>query len=169
MGARISPLQPATASQGESCQAPSRVMNSPTKLLSPGRPSAAMVTTRKRPASTGIAGATPVRTARSREPGMEGPQWDLDGERDREQEEEPELDRGGGRLRRQGRQVEGVRAREHVLADHPDQHQQRSDQRVEDELERGVAGPVTLAPQPEQEVGGDQHGLPEDVEEEQVE
>ena len=68
MGARIRPMQPATASHGDSCQAPSSVMNSPTKLLSPGRPSAAIVTTRKTPARTGIAGASPVSTERSRDP-----------------------------------------------------------------------------------------------------
>ena len=49
-----------------------------------------------------------------------------------------------------------------------DDHQQRADHRVDDELDRRVEPPLA-APDADDEVHRDQHHLPEDVEEEQVE
>ena len=49
-----------------------------------------------------------------------------------------------------------------------DEHQQRADERVEDELDRRV-DPVRAAPDPDDQVHRDEDDLPEDVEEEQVE
>jgi hypothetical protein len=48
------------------------------------------------------------------------------------------------------------------------QHQERPDERVQDELDRGV-DPVRAAPDPDDQVHRDEHDLPEDVEEERVE
>ena len=48
------------------------------------------------------------------------------------------------------------------------QHQQRPDQGVQDELDRGV-DPVRAAPDPDDQVHRDEDDLPEDVEQEQVE
>ena len=55
-----------------------------------------------------------------------------------------------------------------VLADDADEHQEGSDESVEHELQRRPARAGTLAVQPQQEIGGDQHRLPEHVEEDQV-
>ena len=61
-------MAPNTASTGARSQAPSSVMNSPTKLLRPGSPSAARVTTPNTPAMTGMRSARPATAARSRVP-----------------------------------------------------------------------------------------------------
>ena len=55
-----------------------------------------------------------------------------------------------------------------VLADHADEHQQRADKREQDELERCAPRPLSLAEKPEQEVGRDEHGLPEHIEKDEV-
>ena len=55
-----------------------------------------------------------------------------------------------------------------VGGDDADQHQQRAEQRVEKELDRRV-DPVLAAPHPDQQRHRDQHDLPEDVEDEEIE
>ena len=49
-----------------------------------------------------------------------------------------------------------------------DQHEERTDHRVEDELDRGV-NPSLASPDPDQEIHRDQHDFPENVKEHQVE
>jgi hypothetical protein len=51
--------------------------------------------------------------------------------------------------------------------DDADQHEQAAGQGVDEELDRRVHPPLA-AEGADQEVGRDQHGLPEDVEQEQV-
>ena len=102
------------------------------------------------------------------QPTMEGENRDLDDEGGGEEEEEAELDLGACLVLGEVGEVEGGGAGEDVLADDPDQHQQRADQREKDELQRRRERLSSLAPHPEQEVGWDQHRLPEDVEEDQV-
>ena len=49
-----------------------------------------------------------------------------------------------------------------------DQHGEAPDDRVDQELEGGV-NPRALAPDPDQEVEGNEHRLPEDIEEDEIE
>ena len=69
-------------------------------------------------------------------------------------------------------QVEGVHAGGgavlEVEGEDGDQHEEGAHQRVEDELDGGVDA-VGPAPDPDDEIHRDQHRLPEDVEEEEVE
>src|SRR5437899_1499088 len=178
------------ASQGWNCQAPSSVMNSPTKLFSIGSPRAASVTTMKTPARTGIRGArsliaersyVPVRAAiqpisrnsaammipwlticstapcwpcwlKAKMPSTMKPMW---------------LTLEYAISSFMSRCASAIRAPQTMPAT-ADQGQQRAGQRVEDELQRGAPGLAALPPLPEQEVGGDQLRLPEDVEQQQV-
>ncbi len=55
-----------------------------------------------------------------------------------------------------------------INGDDRDQHEHAADEGVQKELDRGVK-PVGAAPDADQEIHRDQHGLPEDVEEEKVE
>ena len=104
---------------------------------------------------------------------MEREHGHLDGEREREGEEEEILGAAAGQdeLREHG-QVEGVGAGggavPEVERQDGHQHEQRARQGVEDELDRRVDA-VAAAPDPDDEVHRDQHGLPEDVEEEEIE
>src|SRR4029077_1144273 len=98
-----------------------------------------------------------------REPAVEWEQGRLDRESEREDEEKRELDRRRWGERGQRREVEGLLAGGDVLADHADQHQEGTRQRVEDELQRRAARPVPLAEKPQQEVGGYEHRLPEHI------
>src|SRR2546422_6017212 len=50
----------------------------------------------------------------------------------------------------------------------PQEHQNRTQQGVEEEFDGGVELPWT-SPDPDQEIHRDQHDLPEDVEEEEIE
>ena len=91
--------------------------------------------------------------------------------RRRKREEEPELRALRHTRRDQLRQVEGD-ARATVVRkrgddDDRDQHQQRADGGVEDELDRRIRAPWT-AVHAHQQVGGNEHHFPEDVEERQV-
>jgi len=109
---------------------------------------------------------------RVRQPGVQREDRHLDGEGEREGGEQPELlRRGEGRLV-QAQQVEGSHPRlalvQEVERQDRHQHEERTDDRVEDELDRGV-DPPRSAPDPDQQVHRDQHQLPEDVEEEDVE
>ena len=70
--------------------------------------------------------------------------------------------------RRELRDVERALSGCEILGDDADQHQQRAGERVQDELDRGVARAWPFSPPPEQEVGRDQHRLPEHVEQHQV-
>ena len=69
-------------------------------------------------------------------------------------------------------QIEAVGAGRRLVqprqADDGDQHQHAAGHRVEDELDRGVDA-LVVAPDADQEVHRDQHEVPEDVEEEEVE
>ncbi len=67
-GVSTIPIAPKMASAGARSHAPSSVMNSPTKLLRPGSPSAAKATTAKTPAITGMRRASPAIPIRSRVP-----------------------------------------------------------------------------------------------------
>jgi hypothetical protein len=103
---------------------------------------------------------------------VERHQRGLDGEGGEEAEEQPALRAVALGQVAQGLVVEAAAAvglgRHVPQGDDGHQHEQPAEQGVEEELDRGVD---TLLPAPgaDQEVGGDQHGLPEDVEQEQVE
>src|SRR4029079_5217321 len=99
-------------------------------------------------------------------------------EREEEREERPELEAAGepGRRRELAENLEVERAgpaprgrlERKARREDRHQHEQRPDERVEDELDRRV-DPVAAAPDPDDQVHGDEDDLPEDVEEEQVE
>ena len=106
------------------------------------------------------------------EPGVKREHRHLDRERQRERQEAPDL-----RVVRELElpdldQVErvvavGGLAVLHVKVEDRHQHQQRPHHGVEDELDRGVH-PAVAAPHPDDEVHRDEHHLPGDVEQEQV-
>ena len=111
------------------------------------------------------------RGGRVRQPGVERPQRCLDRERDEEAEEQPLL---RGRAQRQVRQLaEQERAlvaavgRVDVQGDDRDQHEQAAEQAVQQELDGRVL-PLADAEAADHEVHRHQHGLEEDVEEEDV-
>jgi hypothetical protein len=108
---------------------------------------------------------------RVRQPGVEGEERHLDRKRDSEGEEHPpfrlpseldavEIDQAEARGSPGGRVRPGER-------DDGDQHEDAAGHRVEDELHRRVDAAV-VSPHPDEEVHRDQHGVPEDVEQEQV-
>ena len=94
------------------------------------------------------------------QPAVERPERRLDGERDREAEEEPVV-----RARRHPRQVE--RSLLQAVDDDRGEHQQRARDRIDDERDRR-AHPRRSAPDADQDVERDQHRLEERVEQEQV-
>ena len=113
------------------------------------------------------------------QPGVEREHRDLDGEGEEERQEGEQLQAVGESAGRcvdlERLEVEGAGPGAAVpclvgerRGEDRDQHQQRSDQRVEDELDRRV-DPVRAAPDPDDQVHRDEHELPEDVEEEEVE
>jgi hypothetical protein len=75
---------------------------------------------------------------------------------------------GSDGLLREQEDVEGVAGRRPVERDEGDQHERAARHRVEEELHRGVDAPL-VPPDPDEEIHRDQHGFPEDVEEEEVE
>ena len=100
-----------------------------------------------------------------RQPRVHRPHRHLDGEGGEERDEDQHL-----RLHRQ-RQVVPVLQREAagllVEVDERDQHQQRAQQRVEEELDRGVDA-VRATPDADDQVHRDQHRLEEHVEQDRV-
>ena len=108
------------------------------------------------------------------QPGVEREHRHLDGEGEGEGQEQQVLGapraaaRSCARTGRSKVYVAGGGAVLEVEGQDGDQHEERAGHRVEDELDRRVdaAGP---APDPDDEVHRDQHRLPEDVEEEEVE
>ena len=106
------------------------------------------------------------------QPGVERKQRDLDAEGERKGEEAEELrsvrqDHLAQRLVVE-RPHAGERVVLHVEVKNRDDHEQRADHRVDDELDGRVETTLT-APDPDDEVHRDEHHFPEDVEEEQVE
>ena len=105
------------------------------------------------------------------QPGVQREDRHLDRERQRERREAEHLRRQRQRQMRDVGVVEAVAAAGGVplpvQVEDRHQHQQRSDQRVDDELDRRVQAALA-APDPDDEVHRDQHQLPEDVEDEQV-
>ena len=105
------------------------------------------------------------------QPGVQREDRHLDGEGQRERPEAQQLRRVRQRQVRQRDVVEAEAAGGgvvlHVEVEDRHQHQQRADQRVDHELDRRVEPPLA-APDPDDEVHRDQHQLPEDVEDEQV-
>ena len=95
------------------------------------------------------------------QPAVERPERRLDGEGGREAEEDPRARSAPAQLRHVERP--GIEAG----GDDRDQHQQRAGDRVGDELERRPQ-PSRPAPDADEDVERDQHGLPEDVEEDEV-
>ena len=101
------------------------------------------------------------------QPGVERPHRHLDREGEGAGQEEPGLER---RVQRRGDELRDVEAREPgARVEHQErhQHQHAARERVEEELDRGVDPPL-VAPDPDEEVHRDEHGLPEHVEEEEV-
>ncbi|EKD59320.1 MAG: hypothetical protein ACD_55C00074G0001 [uncultured bacterium] len=93
---------------------------------------------------------------------------DLDGEGQCEGQEHPHL---GGRVEVQfpeADDAEVAAARLEVKGDQCDQHEERTDRGVDEELDCSV-NPVLAAPDTDHEVHRDQHHFPVDVEEEEVE
>ena len=108
------------------------------------------------------------------QPGVEREHRHLDREGEEEAGEGEELERRVEAEAAQRLVVEraGPRARGDLVgvghAQDRDEHEQRADERVEDELDRGVDA-VGAAPDADDQVHRDEHELPEDVEEEHVE
>ena len=108
-----------------------------------------------------------------RQPCVEREHRHLDGERDKEGPEQPELHlrAGIGRHAQQVFEGEAVVAELLVVLEvngqHSQQHQHRAGQGVEEELDRRVQPPAA-APDADDEVHRHQHDLPEDVEQEHV-
>ena len=102
-----------------------------------------------------------------RQPGVQGEQRHLDGEGHGEGEEEPALDTEGQRRGRRSHhcRVEAAGLARQVEEGH--QPEQRTSEGVEEELGGSVAA-LIAAPDPDHEVHRDEHGFPEQVEEEQV-
>src|SRR6202521_5968547 len=65
------------------------------------------------------------------------------------------------------RQLAGLREVDARDREDGDQHREAADDGVDQEFERGV-DPTALAPDPDQEVQRNQHRLPEDIEEDEV-
>ena len=116
---------------------------------------------------------------RVRQPGVEREHRDLDGEGQEEREEGRDLQAVGEAarpgVRAQRLEVEGADPRAAVArlvgvgrGQDRHEHQQRPDERVQDELDRRV-DPVRAAPDPDDQVHRDEDDLPEDVEQERVE
>ena len=101
-------------------------------------------------------------------PGVQGPDRHLDRETEEEQQEEPPLQPRGQQVPDGGKTNHVERAGLEVERDDADQHEHRAEQRVEEELHRRVLTSGT-APLGDQEVHGDEHELPEHVEQYEVE
>ena len=100
------------------------------------------------------------------QPGVKRPHRHLDGEGQGTGGEEPGLEGGRHRPLGQERDVEGARGVVQHQEGH--QHQHAAREGVEEELQRRVDAAVA-APDPDEEVHRDEHGLPEHVEEDEVE
>jgi hypothetical protein len=101
-------------------------------------------------------------------PGVEGPHRDLDREGEGAGEEEPDLELGGDGTGGEGGDAEAAHPRPLVQHEERHEHEHAARERVQEELHGGVDAPL-VAPDPDEEVHRDEHGLPEDVEEEEVE
>jgi hypothetical protein len=114
------------------------------------------------------------------QPGVEGEHRNLDGEGEEKSEEQERSDgrsvgRVGVNFRRsfvEGRDAERINASQvlvmEVKKQNAEQHQHRASQCVEEELDRRVEF-ARAAPDADQEVHRDQHGFPENEEEEEIE
>ena len=109
---------------------------------------------------------------RVRQPRVEREERHLDRKRDGKGQEEPALRLGRDVERVELQQVEAVAAGRLAVqvgeAEDRDQHQDAARHRVEHELDGGVDA-LVVAPDPDEEVHRDEHRVPEDVEQEQVE
>ena len=108
---------------------------------------------------------------RVRQPGMKGEERNLDGKGERECGEQPHL---GADRNLKGIQTQQVKSERTVLSimqigeiQDGHQHQETADHGVEQEFERGVNAPFAT-PDANQEVHGNQHDFPEDVEEKDI-
>ena len=108
---------------------------------------------------------------RVRQPRMEREHRYLDGEPDEERPEHPPLHAVGNLRPHEVRDIEAVRLELRVVlivqSEDAEEHQHAADQRVDHELDGGIAAPRT-APDADDEVHGHQHGLPEDEEEQKI-
>ena len=107
------------------------------------------------------------------QPRVKRPHGHLDGEGEGEGEEEEALAAPArDHPARDHRQIVGEHAGGRPVLEVEDEdgheHEERAHQRVEDELDGGVHA-VGPAPDPDDEVHRDEHGLPEDIEEKEVE
>ena len=112
------------------------------------------------------------------QPGVERKDRRLEGEPEEHQEEDQRLLLGRHRHVQEIDKIEGVeglRVGRHrrgmvvqIEQHHPDQHQHRPGQRVEDVLQRGVLAVRPRAPELDQEVARHQHQLPEEEEQDEV-
>ncbi len=93
---------------------------------------------------------------------------DLHREAQEEREEEPPLQLCRKRRPEHGELDQVEAAGLQVERDHTHEHEHRAEQRVEEELDRRVL-PARTAPLGDQEVHGDEHELPEHVEQHEVE
>ena len=107
---------------------------------------------------------------RVRQPRVERDDRHLDREPGEERDEDPLLEIGleARRDADQRQDVERLLAGVEVERQHRDQHDHGADERVDEELDRGV-DPARSSPEPDEEVHREQDDLPEDVEEEEVE
>src|SRR6202165_56934 len=107
---------------------------------------------------------------RVRQPRMEREHRHLDRKREEKGPEQDDL-RARVKLRRRCQQRGDVKrhaARLEVERQDPQQHQHRTDERIQEKLDRGVQAAVT-APHADQEINRNKHHFPEHVEQEEVE
>jgi hypothetical protein len=104
------------------------------------------------------------------QPGVERPHRHLDREPEEDAEERPGLEGRAAERRQRGQLGDrpGLRARLEVDRQEGDQHEHRAEQRVEEELHARVVAP-RATPDPDHEEHRDEHELPEDEEQDQVE
>ena len=102
---------------------------------------------------------------RIRQPRMHGPHRHLHGKGREEGQEQPRLRLYGEVILHQRRNIGGARFARHPQ--HRDEHQQGTEQRIEEELIARL-DPVRPAPDADDEIHGDQAGFEEDVEQEHI-
>ncbi len=114
------------------------------------------------------------------EPGMKGPDGDLDGKADKEgskdDQGELETEDGIGRLklfvvRRHCDQIEGmmsINVRVEIHGQHGQEHEDRARKGIKKKFDRCILLPRS-APDPDEKIHGEEHEFPEDIKEEKVE
>ena len=110
---------------------------------------------------------------RVRQPGVQREHRHLDRERQEEGAEQPpgcgsQILRVAQEVRVAERVDAGRAARVQIQHDDRDQHEQRAQERIDEELDRRVQ-PVVSAPHPDDEIHGDEHHFPHHIEEEEIE